>query len=571
MVQIDNRTPIGIRTLKINRWSALDRDRSSWWAHWQDINGFLLPRAGRYFESDKNRSGKHLYNRILDSTGTRALKTARSGIATGVSSPARVWFKLRAPDPEMNNFHPVRSWLEDVGERMMEVFAASNTYRVLDRMYGDLLAYGTSVSLFAADFENVIHLYHSPVGEFYLQQDNRERVNTCYRKFQWTIGELVGEFGFDKVSNSSQNRYRNGDLEATVNLLHAIEPRRDRNPSMLDNLNMPWESTYIEMGHNDPKAGILRQSGFERFPVLAPRAEVNSGDVYGHSQGMEVLGDLKQLQHEQLRKGQVIDHKTDPALQIPDELKELEIETFPGGRTYYNQATPHGGVRPLYQVDLDGRELIEDIFDVRHRILDGFMNQLFLMISSQPASGRDITATEIAARKEEQLIQLGPLLSRMRNELHEPLIDMTFDRMLDVGMIPPPPPELEGQDLEVEFVGMLDQAQQMIGMGNIDRYVGNVVTLAEAVPELVDKVDWDSYADLTGEKLGVPAEMIRPTDEATQLRQARNAAIAAQEQAETLKTQSEALRNASQAGGVGGAAAAPVNGSPAAIADTLGG
>ena len=44
------------------------------------------------------------------------------------------------------------------------------------------------------------------------------------------------------------------------------------------------------------------------------------GDIYGNSPGMEALGDVNQLQHQQLRKAQGIDYKTNPPLQAPTAL-----------------------------------------------------------------------------------------------------------------------------------------------------------------------------------------------------------------------------------------------------------
>ena len=63
--------------------------------------------------------------------------------------------------------------------------------------------------------------------------------------------------------------------------------------------------------------GILRESGFKTFRALCPRWATSGGDIYGNSPGMEALGDIKQLQHEQLRKSEAIDYKLRPPLQGP--------------------------------------------------------------------------------------------------------------------------------------------------------------------------------------------------------------------------------------------------------------
>ena len=107
------------------------------------------------------------------------------------------------------------------------------------------------------------------------------------------------------------------------------------------------------------------------------------------------------------------------------------------------------------------------------------------MISSQPADGR-MTATEVAERHEEKLLMLGPVLERLNDEMLSPLVRMTFQRALKAGILPPPPPELNMQQLNIKFVSMLAQAQRAIGTNSIDRYVGSLGAVAQFKPDVLD-------------------------------------------------------------------------------------
>ena len=86
-----------------------------------------------------------------------------------------------------------------------------------------------------------------------------------------------------------------------------------------------------------------------------------------------------------------------------------------------------------------------DIQDVRQRINGSFYADLFLMLAN--ATDTRMTATEVAERHEEKLLMLGPVLERLHNELLDPLIDITFNRMIENNLIPPAPPELQGMEL----------------------------------------------------------------------------------------------------------------------------
>ena len=531
------------------RWGALKSERATWWAHWQEISTYLLPRNGRYFVQDHNK-GHRRHNNLYDNTGTRALRTLGAGMMAGATSPARPWFRLSAPDPDLNDYHPVRLWLDDVTRRMQRAFQQSNTYRALHQIYEELGAFGTGVSLILPDPKELIHHYPITVGEYAIAQDYQGRVTSVYREFEKTVGEVVKEFGYKRCSKSVQNMYDRGSLDQWVTLIHAIEPRIDRDINKRDNMNMPYRSVYFELG-GDPNQ-LLRESGYQSFPAVVPRWNVTGGDIYGNSPGMEALGDIKQLQHEQLRKAQAIDYQTKPPLQVPTSLKNRDVEMLPGGVSFVDGAQ---GIRTAFEVNLNLDHLVMDIQDVRERIRGAFYADLFLMLAN--ATDTRMTATEVAERHEEKLLMLGPVLERLHNELLSPLIDITFERMIQANMIPPPPAELQGMDLSVEFVSMLAQAQRAIGTNSIDRYVGNLGMVAQYKPDVLDKFDADQWADVYADMLGVDPRMLIAGENLVAIRKSRQEAAAAQAQLDAMEKEAKIAKDmgAAQAAGPGPGAA----------------
>lgn len=535
------------------RWGQLKTERASWWAHWQELTTYILPRNGRYFRQDRDK-GWRRHNNIYDNTGTRALRTLGAGMMAGATSPARPWFRLGTADPDLNSYQPVKLWLDDVTKRMQTVFQRSNTYRSLHGMYEELGCFGTASSIILPDHMNVVHHYPVTTGEYCIAQDYQGRVCTMYREFEKTVGEIVKEFGFKNCSNTVQSMYNNGNLDKWIPIIHAIEPRADRDIRKKDSLNMPWASYYFEVG-GDPNK-FLRQGGFKQFPAVVPRWAVTGGDIYGNSPGMEVLGDIKQLQHEQLRKAQAIDYQTKPPLQAPTSMKNRDVEMLPGGVTFYDGQT--AGIKTAFEVNLDLNALLMDIQDVRERVRGGFYADLFLMLAN--ATDTRMTATEVAERHEEKLLMLGPVLERLHNELLDPLIDITFTRMLEAGIIPPAPPELQGMDLNVDFISMLAQAQRAIGVNGIDRFVGNLGQVASFKPDVLDKFNSDEWVDSYSDMLGVDPRLIVASDQVAIIRDSRAKAQAAQAQAEAMKVQSETARNF---------ASAPTGGQPNALMDIM--
>lgn len=112
-----------------------------------------------------------------------------------------------------------------------------------------------------------------------------------------------------------------------------IQPRHERDTRKRDGKNKRFASHYIEAGQENFDR-FLRESGFDRFPALAPRWVVTGNDVYGTSPGMECAGDVKQLQHQQRRKSTAIDYQVNPPIQVPTSYKEAKKARLPGGVFY---------------------------------------------------------------------------------------------------------------------------------------------------------------------------------------------------------------------------------------------
>lgn len=513
----------------LKRHEALKNERAPWIEYWRDISRHVVPRMGRFIAEERNKTKR--FNAIIDNTATNAMGTLAAGLMSGMTSPARPWFKLATPDLDLMKYQPVKIWLDEVSKLIHTVFQRSNTYRALHSIYEELAAFGTASSIIVPDFNHIIHHHPLTVGEYAIATNWRGEVDTLYREFQKTVGEVVREFGRDKVSQAVRTQFDNGNLDEWVTIIHIIEPREVRNVNLRDNKNMPWRSVYIEKGASTHE--VLRESGFKRFPAVCPRWAVSGGDIYGTSPAMMALGDIKQLQLEQKRKAQAIDYMTNPPLQVPNALKNSEIDLLPGGIVYSDSPTP---ISSMWQVGLDLNHLQADIQAVQMRINKAFYADLFLMISQQDSR---MTATEIGERHEEKMLMLGPVLERLQNELLDPLIETTFDFVMQAGIVPPPPKELQGHEVNVVLVSILAQAQQAIATNSIDRFVGAVGQFAQIKPEVLDKLNGDKWIDIYSTALGVDPNLLVSDEDVKAMREARAQAQQQVEQAQQMQQMAE--------------------------------
>lgn len=539
------------RQVKNIRKGALSQERSSWFTQWQEISRYLLPRNGRFLIGDVNKGDKR-HNNIYDSTGTRALRVLAAGLMAGMTSPARPWFRLKIADKDLMEYTPVKMWLNAVTELMRDIFNASNTYRALHGLYEELGAFGTAATILLPRYETVIHHFPLTVGEYMLAQNEFGEVDTLYREFQMTVAQIFGQFvtkrsksgsaDWSNVSQTVKNMYDTNKLDQWVDVVHVVEPRTERDTRYKDAKNMPFASCYYEANQGAMDNMYLSESGFKRFPALAPRWAGVSCDIYGNSPGMETLGDIKQLQHQQLRKGQGIDYLVKPPIQVPTSFKSHDLDSLPGGVNFVDSAGPSGGMKNAFEVNINLEHLLMDIIDVRQRIDETFYKNLFLAVINDTRQ-QPGTAREIAEKHEEKLLMIGPVLERLHNELLKRKVDVTFEEMLHAGIVPPPPPELQDHELQVQFVSMLAQAQQAVGTGAIDRFVGSLGAIAQFKPGVLDKFDEDEWADQYSEMLGVDPSLIVGDEKVAIVRQNRAqqqkqqaAAEQAQQIAQTAKT-----------------------------------
>ena len=512
--------------------------------HWQEISEVLLPRAGRFLVTDNNRGDKR-HRAILDNSGTRALRTLAGGMMAGMTSPARPWFRLSTQDPKLDETYEVKKWTSQVTTLMQMIFNRSNVYRALQMTYEELGAFGTAAVVLLDDYDSVIHCMPLTIGEYALATDSRGNVDTLYREFRMTVAAVVEEFGYKNCSSRVRQLWDKARYDEWVTIINAIEPRRSRNPKSLDAKDMAYRSVYFEDGARSDD-DILRESGFREFPALCPRWNVTGGDIYGCGPGMEALGDLRQLQQEQYYKSKALALMADPPVIAAADLRNQEANLIPGGVIYADNVNQVQGIRAAYEVGFRPDLLAQDLLDIRQRVNEAFYKDIFMMISGMPNTQR-ATATEIAERHEEKMLMLGPVLERLNAEMNDRLISMTFDRMVKLNLLPPIPEELNGRELNVEFVSILAQAQRAVSTNAIDRFTQNLGQLIAIKPELADKFNADYWADSYSDLLGIDPQLVVSGNEVAVIRQQRAEAQQAAAQMEQATQMAGVAKDLAQA------------------------
>lgn len=525
-----------LREMVDARYTQLDLERQSWLPQWRELSENILPRKGQFLE-DKVNDGRNKYNKIIDNTATLASRRLAAGMMAGVTSPARPWFKLGTPDPDLNKFGPVKEWLHEVQKIIMYTFNKSNVYNILHQLYAEKGVFGTGAMCIVEDAEDDIRAYQFTIGSYMVATSERLSVDTLYRDVPMTVLQVVNKFGYKKCSTAVKNLYDSKKFDAWIPVRHCVGPNQYRDPQYKDARNKSIMSVYWEKGGDSDQ--LLSVSGFDEFSVMAPRWEVSGADIYGNGPGAMCLGDVKQLQVQQKQKGKGIEKMVNPTMNAPVSAKNQVLTTLPGGVNFIDTISGGQKFEPAYSINPQIGELKEDMYEVQQRIKSAFYEDLFMMLAQ--SNRRQITAREIEERHEEKLLQLGPVLERENDELLDPAIDRTFAILARNNKLPPPPRDLAGMDLKVEYISLMAQAQKAIGTASIERFAGFAGELSAVNPGVLDNVDMDETLIEYGDLVGVPPKLIRARNDVENIRKAN---AKRQQQMEQAALTSEAIQGA---------------------------
>ena len=509
--------------------TSLKNERSSFEPDWREIGSFIKPRRIRLSRSETNRGGRRNQN-IIDSTATQASTVLRAGMTTGMTSSARPWFKFGTSDPALAKFGPVKNWLEDTRSIIASSLLKSNFYNCAPILYGDGGDFGTGAVGMFEDEKSVFRFTNFPLGEYYVANDHRGLVRVFIREFQLTVRQLVMQFGtmgpkgvadWSNFSTTIKTAWERGDYEQWVDVCHVVQPNLEYNPNRLDAKYKPFTDCYFEVGREDGNDVFLREKGFDEFPIMTARWEVAAGDVYGTDcPGLKVLGDVKQLQLGEKVSASAIDKMVRPPIVAPTGARNAKLSQLPGEISYIDE-TQHATIRPLidtsgFRVDLlEGKQQ-----QIRDRVDEVYFKDLFRIMSNID-NPKDVTATFVNELKEEKLLMLGPVFGQYDQDFMKPLIDRAFQMHYRAGELPEAPPELQGQDLEVEYISSMAIALKAIGRGGMDVFTGYTLSLGAVIPEALDKFNADAAMDTYADMTGVPPNVVNSDEQVAQIRKQR--------------------------------------------------
>ena len=527
----------------IKRVDLLKSEAANVRSQWQDLAKYCLPRKA-WITSNRVPGQRLDFHSIYDSTAIKSLQDMAAGFNSHLTNPSSPWFALGTKDRELSKSKAVKVWWKNVNGEIRSTLNTSNFDSSLQEFYLDAGCFGTGSIFSEEDLKDRVRFTTVPLEQIYFEEDAKGRVNRVYREFEYSIqqawdlwGKNAGEVVTKAMSESSEKaRFKR------VTIIHAVYPRDDRQAGKKDSVSMPFASLWLEKS----KKHEISESGFQEMPYATGRFNKRPGEVWGFSPAMNALADIRMLNYMKrilLRASAKI---VDPALIAPNSGFTLPFNLNPAAMNYFNPNITNAEALKAMETKGNIPVGFDMLNSIKESVEDAFFIPLFKAFS-QITPGKTMTIPEVQRRIDESQALLGPVVGRFTQEVFDPIITRVFLILFRNGVLPPPPPEIEGQELDIVYISQLAKAQRRQEIVSLSRGLETVRAVSEFKPAVLDKINEDKVVEKVWDVEGIDPELLNDANEVKLIREAQAAAAKQNRELELAGAGASAAKDLTQA------------------------
>ena len=503
----------------LQRWRAATENRSLWHSHWEDLARVMLTRRLGFIT--ETQEGDRRMEDLYDGTAIQAARALANTVGGMLRPEGEKWFGIKTVEDRDGSSDEAGDWIADTEKRMREALddPRSRFRQATGEADLDLVVLGTA-PMFIGEIVGQSRLIFQTVGlkDGVPSFGEDGTLESMFRTRRLTLRQAVKRWGAEKLSDATRQKIKdNKKLDEKVEFLFAVMPRDEAKSGAVFARGMPIANIVIEVEAKHE----VRVGGFREMPYIAPRWDTTSGEDYGRSPGMIALPDANTSQaigETMLIAGQ---RAADPAMLTPSDAFIDAPNTFPGGLAHYEaDAVRDLGFDPFKVLEPGSnfplsREIQQD---TREQIRSAFLRDRFNL----PQPGEAVmTATEVNARLEEFIRELGPVFGRLESDYTAPMIERVFHIMLRAGGLAPIPEVLQGRGIVFEYESPVKKIREQSTALAARNWVSDLARLETISPGALDVVNVGEYGRFTGQALGVPHALMNGEQEIQAIRQAR--------------------------------------------------
>jgi hypothetical protein len=520
----------------VSTYETLKGDRVNWDAYWDELSWYIQPKKNNVYGA-RQKGERRSEDLLYDTTSIDASEYLASGLHSMLTNPSTLWFGFSTGEDKLDNSQEFAQWVDATTRKMFQILGTTNFHTQVHEYYLDQTCFGTGTLRIEDDDVNVLRFDSRPIYEHYIGENNRGAIDTVYRKYKFTVKQMVEEFGKDVIPRELLDELDDPKkITKEHEIVHGIGPRRNSYPwKVLDKTNKNFYSVHVLAKTRT----VLRNSGFDDNPIIVCRWSKLSNEVYGRGPGMKALPDIKMLNAMSKTLLQALQLNIAPPLQAPDTGVLLPIKLRPYSTNIYRSGS-RDRIEPLITNVQPVKE--ESLLVVRERVRNHFYsNQLQL-----PEKHPQMTATEVMQRTEEKLRILGPILGRQHHEFLQPFVERIFRKLIKKKEIELPPADLQNVNLGIRYVSRLAQAQRSTDADSFLRVMQSMSPILQSSPEIMDNFDGDSMLRYFSSVYGFPKFLLRDEDDVGEIRESRQQQLEQQEQMEVQESEAKSFSDATK-------------------------
>lgn len=544
----DKVAKLGLKKADIaNRVKELVGKREQYIKRWREIRKYQLPHVGQ-FDGEDNESNAAMRKdtKIYNGAAWEANQIFAAGIMSGLTPPNRKWFRMSFDNEKLTDNTDLGALLDERMNIINAVLERSNFYTAVHSCYLEL-AFGQAPLGIFPDSRLGVHFVSYPIGSYAMETGPDGTIEIFCRKYKMSARQLVDKFGKENVPKNILNELDNGGagIKAQHTVVWYVEPNKSYDPAKFGGEYLPYISVYYVEGSDENE--FLYVGGFYEFPVPVARYLINGNEAYGKGPGWFAEGDSKALQLMEKDRLVAIELGVKPPVQASPDMANKGINMIPGGKTYRNGDNK---IEPLFNVGANLQHLESAIAQQVERIKKEYNANLFMMLDE--LADKQMTAREVLERNQEKMAILGPVVQRMQFEFLGRIIERVYNILDRAHAFPEPEdPELaqmlQGEEIKIEYISPLAQAQKMSGLVNIEQAVAFAGQLAQFDQNILKKINWSEALNQYFALVGAPAAIKRSDDEYNEMVQAEQQAQAQAMQEQQAMNMIQAAAPAAQA------------------------
>ena len=514
--------------------AKFDQDRKNDWLEWLL---WTTPHRAKHLLGLKNQDKVGGYP-ILDGTHILSHRSFVAGFLEGNTSASRPWMRYQHPDPDRNRFLPNREYLDLATSRVQSYLSNSNFYHQAGQFYYDFGAVNTGCHIFKK-FSNGLHVYTLMPGSYFPIVDALNEPVVVIREFSCHAMALVNRYGtrkdgkwdWSKFSLMVRNLFEKSDTTVMIECVEIFCKNKNLNINEpIGGTSRQWVNVTYETGQSfgngfaaqgfipQPKDATYLEIGYStRRPFIAGKSH---GDgPYGEmGPTTSAINLIRSANKKAISKDIALEKMLDPTTQGPAHIRKSYLTTqarkhIPLDAT----AMAQGGLRTVFEVNPAIGALAADVQDVRSQIEKFYYADFLLYLTNNPKTR---TAEEVREIVTEKQSVIGPNLQTLNWSYNAPIAEYMLDFILhEDPYMPPPPDDLQGEAIGVEFTSVFAQVQKAFDLPQINEYVQRWMNIAQLNPAAWDNINLDILAKTYEDRFYLPAGLNNPQSKVDAMRE----------------------------------------------------